>query len=206
MRLEAQPGRRFLAVNIPLKQLIRAAYTLQLDQIINAPTWSESERFDISALADREIAGAVWTPGTYAPMQLMLQSLLGERFKMVSHMERRQRQSYSLVPDKRGTRLTPSSHPCSEQCYQKGVGTLTWKSVPLAQFAELLSQLTGRVVTDATGLAGTFDLDLQWSDDPGADAPSILTAVREQLGLRLEPKRVSVDVLIVDHIERPTPD
>jgi len=195
-------------VNIPLRQLIRAAYTLQLDQIVNAPPWSESERFDISALADRDITGAVWTPGQFSPMQWMIQSLLAERFKMAAHMEKRQSQSYALVLDGKN-KLTPSTESCAQNCYQKTAGTLSWKSVPLAQFAELLSQLTGRVVTDATGLTGKFDLQLQWSDDlqqTSADMPSIFTAVREQLGLRLDAKRALIDVLVIDHIERPTPD
>jgi uncharacterized protein (TIGR03435 family) len=207
MRLEAA-GRRFVAVNIPLKQLIRAAYTLQLDQIVNAPPWSESERLDISALADRDISGAVWTPGQFSPMQSMIQSLLAERFQMAAHTEKRQSQSYALVVDGKN-KLTPSTESCAQNCYQKTAGALSWKSVPLAQFAELLSQLTGRVVTDATDLTGKFDLQLQWSDDlqqTSADMPSIFTAVREQLGLRLDAKRALIDMLVIDHIERPTPD
>jgi uncharacterized protein (TIGR03435 family) len=212
MRFEAQPGRRVIIVNIPLKQLIRAAYTLQLDQIVNAPDWTDSERFDISALADRDITGATWMPGQFAPMQLMIQSLLVDRFKMRSHTEKRQSQAYALVVDgsNRGaTTLAPSSEHCSQNCYRMNAGTLTWKSVPMAQFAELLSQLTGRVVTDTTGLNGTFDLQLQWSDDThqtNTDAPSIFTAVREQLGLRLDSSRTPVDALVIDYIERPNPD
>ena len=73
LRLEVQPGGRFMAVNMPLKQFVRAAYTLQLYQIADAPSWVDSERFDIVALTERDLmAPTVWTPGQYAPMQLMM--------------------------------------------------------------------------------------------------------------------------------------
>jgi uncharacterized protein (TIGR03435 family) len=215
IRLDVQPGGRVTAVNIPLKQLIRAAYTLQLDQIVNAPGWTESERFDISGIADRELATtAVWKPGTFAPIQLLLQSLLADRFRMVVHTETRPSQVYVLVRDnttagKRGP--TPAADRCAPACAARITnGSLAWRDVPLPQFAELLSQLTGRVVTDETGLAGTFDIELQWSPDlqqqAVSDAPSIFTAVQEQLGLRLEPRRGSIPVLVIDSIQSPSPD
>ena len=78
----------------------------------------------------------------------------------------------------------------------------------MLQFAELLSQVTGRFVTDSTGLTGAFDFDLQWAPESQAasDLPSVFTAVQEQLGLRLTPRRVGTPVLVIDAIERPDPD
>jgi bla regulator protein blaR1 len=212
IRFEAQPGGRFLAVNIPLKQLIRAAYTLQLYQIVNAPAWVEAERFDISAIADRDITPtAPWTPGQFAPVQLMIQSLLADRFKLVAHIEMRSSPVYSLILDTSERSATAHLAPAATNTasMQIGTGTLTARSLPLPQFAELLSQLTGRVVTDATGLTGTFDLNLNWNPDlqqNASDAPSIFTAVQEQLGLKLVRSSAPVEHLVIDAIDRPDGD
>src|SRR5687767_9452933 len=86
LRLDVQPGGRFVAVNVPLKQFIRAAYTLQLYQIEGAPRWTEAERFDVTAVTEQDFGGPiVWTPGTYAPLQRMMQSVLADRFRMKGH-------------------------------------------------------------------------------------------------------------------------
>ena len=213
LRLDVQPGGRFMAVNMPLKQFIRAAYTLQLYQIADAPAWVDSERFDIVALTERDLmAPIVWTPGQYAPMQLMMQAVLADRFKMVAHIEEREAQGYALVlrsPASTG-KLLPAKVPCTPNCGMKiASGTVSAHDVPLPQFAELLSQLTGRRVIDSTGLTGNFDFDAQWapeSQQPVSDAPSLFTALQEQLGLRLDPRRVPTPMLVIDSVERPSPD
>ena len=215
LRLDVQPGGRFMAVNIPLKQFIRAAYTLQLHQIADAPSWVDSDRFDIIGLTEHDLmAPIVWTPGTYAPMQLMMQSLLADRFNMAAHFEEREAQGYSLVVRSAGGtstgKLTPATVPCAPNCGMKiAPGSVSARAVPLPQFAELLSQLTGRLVIDSTGLTGSFDFDAQWAPDSQqtvTDAPSLFTALQEQLGLHLEPRRVPTPVLVIDRIDRPTPD
>jgi uncharacterized protein (TIGR03435 family) len=92
---------------------------------------------------------------------------------------------------------------------QIGPGTVSARGIPLAQFAEFLSDRTGQLVTDATGLSGTFDFDVQWDpkwQQAGADGPSLFTALQEQLGLRLEPRRGQIPVLVIDTIDRPTTD
>jgi uncharacterized protein (TIGR03435 family) len=72
---------------------------------------------------------------------------------------------------------------------------------------QLLGNATDRIVVDRTGLTGGFDIDLEWSPDQTAsDKPSIFTAVQEQLGLKLESTKGLVDVIVIDHAERPTPD
>jgi uncharacterized protein (TIGR03435 family) len=215
LRLDIQPGGRFIAANIPLKQFIRAAYTLQLHQIADAPAWVDSERFDITAISDRDLTVSTpWTPGgRYALVQLMMQSLLADRFKMVSHIEERQAQGYELVLHRPGdsSKLTPANRPCETACGMRpGPGTLAARGVPMPTLAEFLSQVTGRLVTDGTGVAGNFDLDLKWTPEaqlrPDSEAPSVFTALQEQLGLRLEPRRGPLTVLVVDSIDRPTAD
>lgn len=215
LRLDIQPGGRFVAANIPLKQFIRAAYTLQLHQIVDAPSWVDSERFDITAISDRDLSVSTpWTPGgRYAVVQLMMQSLLADRFKMASHTEERQAQGYELVLQRTGgqSRLTPAKGPCQANCGMRpGAGTLAARGIPIPTLAEFLSQVTGRLVIDGTGLAGTFDLDLRWTPEaqlrPDSEAPSIFTALQEQLGLRLDARRAPLTVLVIDSIDRPTPD
>ena len=209
-----QPGGRFVATDIPLKQLIRVAYTLQLYQIVDAPSWVESERYDITAVTDRELREpTTWKPGgQFALVQLMLQSLLADRFNFRAHLEEREGQVYALVRDaERSARnLTPAKVPCGSACGMKiSAGALTARGMPLPQLAEFLSQITGRLVTDATSLAGDFDLDLRWTEEgqPATnDAPSIFTALPEQLGLRLESRRGSIRMLVIDSVDRPTGD
>ena len=87
-------------------------------------------------------------------------------------------------------------------------GILTGGSIGLGPLAQRLSPIVGRVVVDRTGLTGKFDFELKWAQDPAADTagPSIFTALQEQLGLKLESTRGPVDVLVIDHVERPAPD
>jgi uncharacterized protein (TIGR03435 family) len=207
------PGGRFVAANIPLKQFIRAAYTLQLYQIVDAPPWVDAERFDITAVSDRDLTDSrPWIPGApYLAVQAMMQSLLADRFKLVAGLEERDAPGYALVPAKGGdaSRLRPAKMPCEGTCGMRPApGRLTARGVPLPTLAEFLSQVIGRLVVDDSGLKGEFDLDLRWSPDgqPDADAPSIFAALPEQAGLRLEPRRARHTVLVVKSIDRPSPD
>ena len=230
-----QPGGRFTAVNVPLRFLIRDAYQIQDFQLVGGPSWIDSEHFDVVAKAETDIAPR--PPGSGAgPFQLMMRSLLEERFKLATHSETREMPIYELVmarPDRRlGPKLQASSVDC-EAMRGRGRGgpppeppppserplcgirfspaSLAGGGMPMAQFARVLSQAVQRVVVDRTGLTGNFDFDLAWTPDQmarGADATgaSIFTAVQEQLGLKLEATRGPVDVLVIDRVEHPTPD
>jgi uncharacterized protein (TIGR03435 family) len=98
-----------------------------------------------------------------------------------------------------------------------GFGTLTAAGMSVSRLATVLTTVLSRTTVDRTGLSGRFDVELRWTPDPlpdgrsrppsvDPDAPSIFTAVQEQLGLKLESTTGPVDVLVVDHVERPTPD
>jgi uncharacterized protein (TIGR03435 family) len=214
IRFAVQPGGRMVLTDIPVKQLIRAAYTLQLYQIVDAPPWTESERFDITGVTERELRdNLTWSPGgTYALVQLMMQSLLADRFSFRAHFEERQGQVYALVLDdkERAAKGLAPAKPCGADCaMQIGSGTLRAPNVELPLLAELLSQLTGRPVTDETGLAGSFEVNLRWtpeSQEATSDAPSLFTALPEQLGLRLDARRGPIRMLVIDSVDRPTAD
>jgi uncharacterized protein (TIGR03435 family) len=144
----------------------------------------------------------------------MMQAILADRFGMLAHTELREAQTYALLQHGLASagNLKPANAPCPPECgMQISQGSVTARNIPLPQFAELLSQLTGRVVTDETGLTGRFDFEARWTPDsqqaPGdSDAPSLFTALQEQLGLRLEARRAPVPMLVIDSVNRPTAD
>jgi uncharacterized protein (TIGR03435 family) len=246
VRIGNQPGGRFTATNVPLRLLIRNAYQIQDFQLIGAPDWVSSDRFDIVAKAEGEVPPAA-PGGPPGPIQFMLRALLAERFNLKMHSERRELPIYALIlarsDGKLGAQLRPAAVDCAAlqagrrggpplappqpgerlPCgIRVGPGQLTGGSMPISQLATLLAPFVQRVVVDRTGLTGNFDFDLTWTPDqipqgpPPAGAPllppvdpngpSILTAVQEQLGLKLDSTKGPVDVLVVDRVEQPTPD
>lgn len=214
-----RPG-GYAATNIPLRLLIIRAYELRAFQVAGGPSWIDGERFDVTARA----------PEGTAPNQIfpMLRTLLAERFKLVVHTEKREQPVYALLTARADGRLGPnlkaSTLNCSgqpgqsDQCSMGGSftgsgGTLKGAGQPLSVLATHVSTAVDRIVQDRTGLAGGFDFELAWSGSglkaaPGApsELPSVFTALQEQLGLRLEPSRGPVEVLVIDSAERPTSD
>jgi uncharacterized protein (TIGR03435 family) len=189
--------------NVSLRRLIGMAYGVAdgRDYLLKGPDWMNETNFDISAR---------FAPGASdSDVLLMLQRLLDERFRLKMHHEPREFSAYALVVDKRGSKLQPAAHPGPYKSTVRG-GHAVATSVTLAQFADRLSKEVGRQVVDFTGLTGQFDLTLDWRPEAGqgeqpdatADRPSIFAALPEQLGLRLEPRKVSLDVLIVDSAEK----
>ena len=143
--------------------------------------------------------------------------MLEDRFKLVVRRETKELQSYALVVDKGGPRLHLSEvprvndaapfNPYHARGGERSAGTLVFKDESMADLAFRLSTLVvldGRVVVDKTGLDGHYDFELKFAaDSPSADGPSIFTAIREQLGLRLEPRKIRLEVLSVERAERP---
>ena len=164
----------------------------------------------------------------------MLRTLLGDRFKLRVHREERALPIYALVlarTDRRvGGSLMPVTVDCASLRAQAAAtvpgpptrppcaiggtgGSLIGGAVTMAQLADVLSNRVGRVVIDKTELPGRFNVDLAWTPDssstgPQTDisAPSLFTALQEQLGLRLQSSAGPVEVLVIDSVERPTPD
>jgi uncharacterized protein (TIGR03435 family) len=231
MSITTQPGGRYIATNVPVGMLIRNAYQLQESQLVGLPDWAASERFDIAAKAEQDIAPTNQKPN---PHQLMLQSLLEERFNLKVHRETRDLPGYALVVARADGKFGPQMKQSDVDCaalaaarraggpppppmtagerrpcsMRMGRGTLTAGSMTMANLAGTLSSAVQRMVVDRSGLTGGFDFDLTFSMDQSADAsaPSIFTAVQEQLGLKLDSMRIPTDVLVVDSIERPEPD
>ena len=218
------PGGRYVAINILLRTLIMRAYRLLEFRLSGEPAWINTERYDIVGLA----------PGATNPDEITprLQSLLAERFKLAAHREKKEVSVFWLVLAAKDGRLGPKFHRSTADCplvapppactMRLTSSSLVTGGSPMIAFVNVLSQLTQRTVIDRTGLTGFFKADLKWtSDEPSAAAPTppggietppradsngppLLTALQEQLGLKLESRKSLVDLLVVDRIEHPT--
>lgn len=207
---------RYSARNTPLSFVIQQAYQVQPFQIIGAPAWIDSERYDIEARAEDARRNEQISP--------MLQALIEDRFKAAVHGETRDLPVYFLTVAKNGSKLkatsclkrdpnTPVSpnQPQSSFCGYIGIGngSLRGTGLRIDQLTEYLSGILKRKVLDRTGMAVEFDVDLRWTpdistpgDNPAPDGgPSIFTAIEEQLGLKLESGKAPIDVLVIDHID-----
>ena len=215
------PGGRFRAVNFDARTLVAVAYrtkpprNLVPSQIIGAPDWMSSERYDINAKIASDLAATLDRPGRDPNlMPKLVQALLEDRFKLKVHHEVHNMPVYALVVANKGDAPGPQLHPSTVDCEKDrskcrirgGTGVFAGASVTIDTLATMLSGPAGRLVFDRTGLTGTFDVNLEWAEDPSSDKPSIFGAVQEQLGLKLDFVREPVDVVVIDHAERPTED
>ena len=200
-------GGRLIVVNASVKTLLRNAYGLLAFQFAGGPSWLDGDRFDINA----QTGGAEEiTPERLKPL---LQNLLADRFRLRVHWETREEPVYALVADKNGPKFQTHSD-ASGQGTGQGMNTrkragdaqMRGTDVPMSELASNLGNQLGRFVTDQTGLAGHYDFVLDWDPDQGVDStkPSLFTALKEQLGLKLESRKGPVQVLVIDSVERPS--
>jgi uncharacterized protein (TIGR03435 family) len=212
--------------NLPLQDLIVQSYGLVLnDQIVGLPNWANSERVDIEAkVASDDVAA--FRKLTLDQVRAMVRPILADRFKFAGHEEKRVLPLYALVVAKDGSKLKPSTLSGQDNNARTGVfgmrhgspanggmNELTGQGVTMDRLASTLSQQgLGRVVLDNTGLTDRYDFKLSWASESVASdtnstdpsGPSIFTAISEQLGLKLEPQKGPVPVLVIDHIEAPS--
>jgi uncharacterized protein (TIGR03435 family) len=203
--------------------LLRMAFGVQADQIMNTPAWASSERFDINA---KVAPGVVFNAMTM--FQPLMRKLLEDRFQLKIHHETRELNVYRLVrvrDDRIGPKLAAAPANACTAADQKETaaqvaagrgcsagpvpGGISQHGMPLATLTSLIAPSLERVVVDGTGLTGNWDLDLTFVNqvqDANGDGPSLFTALEEQLGLKLESGRARVDVIVIDRLERPTPD
>jgi uncharacterized protein (TIGR03435 family) len=200
------------ALNVTLKMMIMDAYGLKEAQVVGLPKWGESAHFDVKAKIidpDKKQLEAL-TEEEFASMQ---QPILAERFQLKFHREMKKLPVYELVTVKGGPKFKDSTP--AELKGEQGVGVHHHKMVAMGvSMSALVDQLSAqvqRVVLDKTGLTGKYSLQLSWSPDDAPPAaadvatpPDIFTALEEQLGLRLQPGKADVDVLVIDHVEMPS--
>jgi uncharacterized protein (TIGR03435 family) len=199
--------RRFLVVHISLSQLVQFSYGLQQRQIEGAPDWFTSDSYDISAVPGGEGEPSI------KQWQAMAKKLMADRFQLKFHYEKREMTVYALTVGKSGPKLkTSQGNPGGLPGLGFGPGNFGATNATMADFAQAMQQgALDRPVVDQTGLAGRFDFRLTWTPDglhpatESADAPpDLFNAIQEELGLKLLSTRAPVDVLVINHVERPS--
>jgi len=217
-----------------VRVILRAAFDVEDERIIGGPSWMNSDRYDIEAKVIPEDAPKL-DKLTGEDRRAMFIPVLTERFHLKYHHETRQRPMYALVVAKGGPKLTKGvpdgspEDPAKEHHKTMTVGGhIEADSVPMYVLADQLNRLhcLGRIVVDKTGLTGNYSFTLKWTSDNapfpvmestgsgagqaegGRDAAqlSLFTAIQEQLGLKIESEKDSVDVIVIDHIDRPSPN
>jgi len=198
-----QPGGRYIATGLTLKVLIANAYGVPEFRISGGPGWRDSDKYNIEAKVG--IPLPPW-PDSNKQLSLMFQSLLEDRFKLALHRDTGEETVYELVVAKGGAKLTTAKADESPG-FDMGPGRIRSMAVPLEYLATNLAYVLGRTVIDKTGLAGKHSYTVTYTPDdaPPADAnsPSIFTALQEQLGLKLESAKGPVELLVIDHAEKP---
>jgi uncharacterized protein (TIGR03435 family) len=203
----APGGERYLATNTGLRLLIADAYRVRLDLITGGPDWIDRERYDLIATAGR--------PCRPAEIRAMLQTLLAERFHLQLHRATHELPAYVLTVDA-APKLAPAAD--SAFAFDQFPGkphqvNMRAKAVPMDYFAWRLGRVLDKLVVDQTNLTGIFDFELAFMEEvdpeilariPYDQHPSIFEALRQQLGLKLTPRKAPVEVIAIDGAERPT--
>ena len=193
-----------------LDLLIYRAFGIKSDnEIAQMPQWANSECFNVEVRLDDDAMPAFQKLSLIQQQEqsnLMLQQLLEDRFGLKTHYEQRMIPVYNLVVAKGGPKLTKSEVPVSTFGFASGRDFINCGGT--SGLIRGLSNFVGRTVIDKTGLTEAYDIKLKFApmmaeDDP---RPSIFTALQEQLGLKLESAKSSVDVLVIDHLDQPTPN
>jgi uncharacterized protein (TIGR03435 family) len=194
-----------------VRGIIRNAYGFVIptrDDVIGGPSWIDDDRWDVEATVEGD--------QSQTRKLLMVRRLLAERFKLTVHRQTRRVETYALVVDRRDQKLGAgmrSAPPCvrtpggaappdgGRPCGGRGgPGRIAGTGMTAARLADLLGNSAGRPVTDRTGLTGEFDVELTWNQ-----GLSIFTALKEQLGLRLEEGMPTTqESIVIDHVERPS--
>lgn len=185
--------------NVTLRSCIERAFDVR-DYSLSGPSWLGSERFDIVAKipagADRTQLGA------------MLQALLKDGFQLAFHWAPKEITGFALVAATKGAKIQPVDST-GHTSISTSTGKIKARQISMPEFADVLGRELDLPVQDLTGIPGVFDLALEWTPDearatPSGDvpAPSLFTALQDELGLRLRAQKVSVRTLVVDHIER----
>jgi len=211
-------GSDVVVQNFSLTNLIKFAYQVQNQQIFGAPSWMDSDKWDIEAKPD--------VPGTPSVEQEreILQKLFAERFALKIHDETREMTGYILTVGKSGPKMTKSvDASLPPNFYMQPFGVLHVQHATLGDFTRALRQnVLDRPVVNQTGLTGKWDFILRFDGTPyesqfpgmpahplaadDTNAPSLFTAIHEQLGLELKAQKMPVPVLVIDHVEKPSPN
>jgi bla regulator protein BlaR1 len=234
-RIQFLPGGTFRATNVPLIYLLEEIYQIRRFQIVGDRRWMSiiadgyNARYDIEARSNDGGVGEV-------RLRELVKGLLSDRFQLAVHRETRELPVFALLPAKGRTRLQPVTDNGKPRGSGRvaflAEGWIQGTNVAMPALIQALSELVNRPVVDKTGFTDAFDFKLTFTSDSGSNTssdgtcppgfarfrerrglkpeaescPSIFTAVQDQLGLRLDSRKDAVGVLVVDHVERPSPN
>jgi uncharacterized protein (TIGR03435 family) len=190
--------------DLSLKSVIGIAYGVKNFQI-EGPGWLDTVHVDVTAKPP--------TGYQHAQLQVLLRGLLTDRFKLVVHHESREVPAFALVVAKGGSKLHEATKP--RGFFTARPGLIQGARVSTAELASALARMLGHLVADETGLTAMYEVKMEWTPDQASPVtnadeqstapepgPSLLTAVNDQLGLRLQTRKVSADLVVVDHVEK----
>jgi uncharacterized protein (TIGR03435 family) len=209
-------GRQIMTINTTMNDMVTFAYSLQVKQIVGAPDWFATEKFDLDGVPDIE-----GRPDAQQ-FRMLIQSALTQRFKFTFHKDKKELSVYALTVAKGGPKMTVTIHQPNDprNFLFRGLGQLMVTNSTMKDFCDgMQGAVMDRPVVDQTGLTERYDFNLNWTpddsqfasfgprppakDDPNAP-PSLYTAIQEQLGLKLEPTKAMTDVFVIDHVEKPS--
>jgi uncharacterized protein (TIGR03435 family) len=210
-------GGHFKTTNISLSKLLAFSYGVHSKQLIGLPPWAETDKYDIDAKPDTE-----GTPNKQQ-LQVMVQKLIADRFSLKFHQDKRELPVYVLSVAKTGPKLTKSENQGGglPGFGLRGLGALMVRNSTMSEFAGMMQEtVMDRPVIDQTELKGKYDFTLNWTPDdsqfggmaakmpPPTDntnpPPNLYTAIQEQIGLKLDATKAPADVMVIDHVEKPS--
>jgi uncharacterized protein (TIGR03435 family) len=194
--------------DVTVTTCIKLAYGVQ-DRQISGPDWIGSERYDIMAKADG--------PADEPQMKLMLRALLADRFHLSFHREQREMKALVLTVASGGAKMSKAKAPDAQPFHENSANGTVAKSMPIQEFADFIAGPLQMPVVNATGLTGKYDFVIDFTgyvpeagknmDASRPDATTILKAVmHDQLGLDMQGRRTEVEVIAIDHVEKPSPN
>lgn len=197
MEIRSNAPGAITASNVTLQTMMRVSYQVSNNQIIG-PAWLTKDRFDIKAIG----AG---TANRLKDMPEALQALLADRFQLRVHTEERITSVVALRPAPKGIRIQPSAE--GDGRLQMTRRALDGLHVSMDQVVKALSDMTGQIIVDQSGLTGFFDIHIKWFPD-GEEAkddspPGLYTVLRDELGLVARSGKAPIKVIVVDRAEKP---
>lgn len=209
--IEFPPGGGFRAENVTLKMLIQIAYDIRSEQITGGPSWTDSDLFIVLAKAPQD--GSVSAEAQQEVTRQRIQTLLKERFHLALKELASPANGYVLSVDKNGSKMTVADDSQTVRLRQVGRWQLKAEGVKMSVFASFLGVHLRTTVEDGTGLDGRFNFNLNWTPADLKDAftpsayerpeDSLIPAVKQQLGLQLDRKKVETDKVAIEHAEKP---
>lgn len=201
-RMETTPGTLTMR-DVTLATCIKWAYGVQDSQILG-PDWLQSEHFDVTAKGDDR--------ADVDRMKLMMQALLADRFELSFHRQNKEMSAYTLTVGKSGAKLRESNGETKPSRQNSEMGTVA-RATTMRDFGDFLSSVLKTPVVDQTGLHARYDFAIDFTPYVQADMEAgrkpdtvgiLLAALQGELGLKLESKKENVEVLVIDHAEKPT--